>query len=50
VVAIDMRGYGDSDKPKKTSAYTISILEKDVVDFVQAVQKQDCILVGHDWG
>lgn len=45
-----MRGYGESDKPSRTSAYTMEILERDIVNFVKALEKDRCILVGHDWG
>jgi pimeloyl-ACP methyl ester carboxylesterase len=47
---MDMRGYGDSDKPSRTTAYTMEILERDIVDVVKALQKDKCILVAHDWG
>jgi pimeloyl-ACP methyl ester carboxylesterase len=50
VVAIDMRGYGDSEKPKKISDYDLPILEKDIVEVVRALGKEKCVLVGHDWG
>lgn len=45
-----MRGYGDSDKPSKVSDYKAKMIEKDVADVVKALQKDRCILVGHDWG
>lgn len=50
VIALDMRGYGDSDKPKGVSAYKLDLLTRDIFDFVKALQKDKCILVGHDWG
>jgi pimeloyl-ACP methyl ester carboxylesterase len=50
VVAVDLRGYGDSDKPSNTSAYAIDILQRDIYEFIQALKRDKCILVGHDWG
>ena len=50
VVAFDLRGYGDSEKPKGASNYKIDYLVSDVVGLVKALGKERCILVGHDWG
>ena len=49
-VAPDMRGYGGTDKPADTSAYSILNLVGDMVDLVHALGKTECIVVGHDWG
>ncbi len=50
VVALDMRGYNDSDKPKETSAYTINELVKDVEGVIRGLGYDKCVLVAHDWG
>ncbi|MGB3300782.1 MAG: alpha/beta hydrolase [Phormidesmis sp.] len=50
VVALDLRGYNKSDKPKETSAYVLSELTKDVKGAIQALGYDQCVLVGHDWG
>lgn len=50
VVAVDLRGYNDSDKPKEKSAYVLSELVKDVEGVIRALGYEQCILVGHDWG
>jgi len=50
VVALDLRGYGDSDKPSKVTDYKIDLLRKDIHDFVKALGREKCILVAHDWG
>jgi epoxide hydrolase 4 len=50
VVALDMRGYNDSDKPQETSAYTINEIVKDVEGVIRGLGYDKCVLVGHDWG
>ena len=37
VVAVDLRGYGDSDKPSHISAYTLEKLIKDVKQTITAL-------------
>ena len=49
-VAIDLRGYNESDKPKEKSAYALSELIKDVEGVIRALGYEKCVLVGHDWG
>lgn len=49
-VAPDMRGYGGTDKPAQTEAYSILNLVGDMVDLVRALGHRDCVVVGHDWG
>ncbi|CAL4084873.1 unnamed protein product [Meganyctiphanes norvegica] len=50
VVAVDMRGYGDSDKPSQCSAYEIEHLVEDIKQMVLELGKEKCILMAHDWG
>lgn len=50
VVALDMRGFGDSDAPRKTSDYSIDVLCLDVVATIKACGYEACTLIGHDWG
>jgi pimeloyl-ACP methyl ester carboxylesterase len=50
VVAPDMRGYGETDKPEGADAYSILNLVGDMVDLVRALGKDSCVVVGHDWG
>jgi epoxide hydrolase 4 len=50
VVAIDLRGYNDSDKPQALSAYKMSELVADVKGVINGLGYEDCILVAHDWG
>ncbi|MEQ9483319.1 alpha/beta fold hydrolase [Coleofasciculus sp. F4-SAH-05] len=50
VVALDLRGYNDSDKPKDVSAYQITELVNDIKGVIQGLGYESCILVGHDLG
>ncbi|XP_070199254.1 epoxide hydrolase 4-like [Littorina saxatilis] len=50
VVAIDQRGYGESDLPSSVSSYDITNLVADVKNLVLALGYKQCVLVGHDWG
>ncbi|MFN3513947.1 MAG: alpha/beta fold hydrolase [Phenylobacterium sp.] len=49
--AIDVRGYGGSDKPHPVEAYAMERMIADLVGVADALQPQaPAILVGHDWG
>jgi epoxide hydrolase 4 len=50
VVAVDLRGYNDSDKPTEQSAYIMDEFIKDVEGLIRGLGHEKCILVGHDWG
>ncbi|MFH4973708.1 hypothetical protein AB6A40_000417 [Gnathostoma spinigerum] len=50
VVAIDMRGYGESSKPTAVSNYDSALLAKDVKECIEALGYQKAIVVAHDWG
>ena len=50
VVALDLRGYNESDKPKWVEAYQIAPLIQDIVGVIQALGEGRCILMAHDWG
>lgn len=49
-VAPDMRGYGDSSRPKDVSAYRMSQLVADVAALFDAYGARRRLLIGHDWG
>ena len=48
VVAPDLRGYNDSDKPRK--GYDVATLMLDIVGLIQGLGYEKAIIVGHDWG
>jgi pimeloyl-ACP methyl ester carboxylesterase len=48
VIALDMRGHGDSDKP--AHGYKIQRLAKDVWDVLRALDLKDVAILGHSMG
>ncbi len=50
VVAPDMRGYNESDKPSGVAHYHIDRLTGDVQGLIRAFHEERAVIVGHDWG
>jgi pimeloyl-ACP methyl ester carboxylesterase len=50
VVAPDQRGYGQTDRPEAIEAYNILELTADIVGLVDALNREQAVIVGHDWG
>jgi pimeloyl-ACP methyl ester carboxylesterase len=50
MVAPDQRGYGQTDRPEPIEAYHILQLTGDMVGLVHALDAEQAIIVGHDWG
>jgi pimeloyl-ACP methyl ester carboxylesterase len=50
VAVPDQRGYGGSDRPEPIEAYNIIELTRDVVGLADALEHEQLIVVGHDWG
>jgi pimeloyl-ACP methyl ester carboxylesterase len=50
VVAPDLRGYGQSDKPPGVGAYRGATLAADVHGLIGAFGAERAAVVGHDWG
>jgi pimeloyl-ACP methyl ester carboxylesterase len=50
VVAPDLRGYNDSDRPADVSSYRVSSLVEDIAGLIEDAGAGRAYLVGHDWG
>lgn len=50
VVAMDLRGYNKSDKPKGVSKYAMPVLMSDVVAVIRHAGYEKAVVVGNDWG
>ncbi|GAM98058.1 epoxide hydrolase [alpha proteobacterium U9-1i] len=49
--AIDVRGYGGSDKPHAVEAYSMQELTADVAGVIEALSPgAPAVVIGHDWG
>jgi pimeloyl-ACP methyl ester carboxylesterase len=50
VVAVDLRGYNKSDKPKGVDQYTMSVLMKDIIAVIDDTGEEKATLIANDWG
>lgn len=50
VVALDLRGYNKSDKPKGVENYKMEKLVGDVEAVLKHFKQKKAVIVGHDWG
>ncbi|ATQ44073.1 alpha/beta fold hydrolase [Caulobacter mirabilis] len=51
VCAIDVRGYGGSDKPAEVSDYSLEQITTDVAGVIEHLSADGTgVLIGHDWG
>lgn len=50
VVAPDLRGYNDTERPAAVEAYRLSELAADVADLIRVLGYERAAVVGHDWG
>jgi len=50
VIAPDMLGYGGSEKPAETEAYTFRKLSGDLAALLDVAGVQKAVVLGHDWG
>ena len=48
--APNLRGYGNSSRPKKVKDYSIDHLVSDVAALIDASGAESALLIGHDWG
>src|SRR6202049_383946 len=50
VIAPDMRGYGQTDRPNAIDQYSLFHLVGDMVGLVNAIGDRPAVVIGHDWG
>lgn len=50
VVALDLKGFGDSDKPVKRSSYRIEAILEELKQFIHSLGVTKCTIIGHDLG
>ncbi len=50
VVALDLRGYNLSDKPREGEQYSMRYLLGDVQAVIRHLGKEKATIIGHDWG
>ncbi|XP_059473687.1 epoxide hydrolase 4-like isoform X2 [Neocloeon triangulifer] len=52
VVAVDLKGFGDSEKPQRPGMYKVEQIVKELAEFTKAIagENKKCVLVGHDMG
>jgi pimeloyl-ACP methyl ester carboxylesterase len=49
--AIDVRGYGGSDKPHAVDAYSMQTIAADVAGVIDALSPgEPAVIIGHEWG
>jgi pimeloyl-ACP methyl ester carboxylesterase len=49
-IAVDLRGYGHSSKPKGVENYKASLIADDVAAVIRSLDVGPVPVVGHDWG
>src|SRR5262249_29681071 len=50
VAAVDVRGYGGSDKARAIEAYAVRDMWAGIAGPVESLGEKKAILIGHDWG
>jgi pimeloyl-ACP methyl ester carboxylesterase len=50
VIALDLRGYNESEKPLGKQNYRISILLNDIMEFIRFLGQEKAIVLGHGLG
>lgn len=50
VVALDLKGFGDSDKPTWRTSYKIDAVLEELTQFIHSLGVSSCIVIGHDLG
>lgn len=50
VLAVDLKGYGESSAPPEIEEYSLEVLCKDMVTFLDKLGILQAVFIGHDWG
>ena len=50
VVAMNVRGYAGSYSPNSIKSYKLKFFMEDIIDIINYFDKNNAILIGHDWG
>lgn len=50
VVALDLKGFGDSDKPTWRRSYKIEVILEELTQFIHSLGVSSCVVIGHDLG
>uniref|UniRef100_A0A8D2EAY4 Bifunctional epoxide hydrolase 2 n=1 Tax=Theropithecus gelada TaxID=9565 RepID=A0A8D2EAY4_THEGE len=50
VIAMDMKGYGESSAPPEIEEYCMEVLCKEMVTFLDKLGLSQAVFIGHDWG
>jgi pimeloyl-ACP methyl ester carboxylesterase len=50
VLAPDLRGYNESDRPPGVKSYRLRLLMEDVIGLIRHAGAERAVVVGHDWG
>src|SRR5437870_5010401 len=50
VVAVDMRGYNESDKPAGVKNYLPKVVAQDIKELIYSLNEKKAHIIGHDWG
>lgn len=49
-MALDLKGFGDSDKPTNKRSYNIEVLIDEIKQFISTFGVDNCSIIGHDLG
>ncbi|XP_008554615.1 epoxide hydrolase 4 isoform X1 [Microplitis demolitor] len=50
VIALDLKGFGDSDKPTRRRSYRMEVLINELRQFISTLGVDNCSIIGHDLG
>lgn len=50
MVALDLKGFGDSDKPLWRSSYRVDVIVNEITQLITALGVSNCTVIGHDLG